>query len=71
MNYSLVEVYSFFEYINRKLKCEKKLIDVVHDSGLGTSKIISISCIESGGVDNFYLANKMLSIIYLKRDKGN
>jgi len=36
----------------------------LHDSGLGI-------CTESGGVDNFNLANKMLSIIYLKMEINN
>jgi hypothetical protein len=42
----------FLRVHRKKTKVQKKLIDVLHDSGLGPSKIRYVLCTESGGVDN-------------------
>lgn len=70
MNYFLLKVHSFFEYIERRLICKKKLIDVLHDSGLGPSKIRSVLCTESGGVDNVrFSPQDVINYLTEKRQK--
>ena len=42
----------FFRVHRKKTKMQKRLIDVLDDSGLCPSKIASILCTKSGGVEN-------------------
>ena len=49
---------------------QKKLIDVLHDSGIGPSKIASVLCTESGGVDNVGFSQQdVINYLSVKRQK--
>jgi hypothetical protein len=60
----------FLRVHRKKTKVQKKLIDVLDDSGLGPSKIASVLCTESGGVDNVGFSQQdVINYLSAKRQK--
>ncbi|KAI5418712.1 protein FAR1-RELATED SEQUENCE 5 [Lathyrus oleraceus] len=60
----------FLRVHRKKTNVQKKLIDVLHDSGLGPSKIRSVLCTESGGVDNVrFSPQDVINYLTEKRQK--
>ena len=60
----------FLRVHRSKTKVQKKLIDVLDDSGIGPSKIASMLCTESGGVDNVGFSQQdVINYLTVKRQK--
>ncbi|XP_050914753.1 protein FAR1-RELATED SEQUENCE 5 [Lathyrus oleraceus] len=60
----------FLRVHRKKTNVQKKIIDVFHDSGLGPSKIRSVLCTESGGVDNVrFSPQDVINYLTEKRQK--
>ncbi|KAL6527188.1 hypothetical protein OROGR_016278 [Orobanche gracilis] len=71
-NHGLVSPKSsqFLRVHRKKTKVQKKLIDLLHDSGLRPSKISSVLCAESGGVDNVgFTQQDVIDYLSQKRQK--
>lgn len=61
----------FLRVHRKKTNVQKKLIDVLHDSGLGPSKIRSVLCTESGGIDNVrFSPQDVINYLTEKRQKS-